>query len=54
VIVQDDPGFVAKERGDFRLRKSSVALQRGFVNPPIEKIGLYRDRFRRHLRGVER
>ncbi|MCR4439638.1 MAG: right-handed parallel beta-helix repeat-containing protein [bacterium] len=48
-ILEGDPGFVAKERGDFRLRKGSVALQRGFVNPPIEEIGLYRDRFRRHL-----
>lgn len=49
VILNGDPGFMALDKGDFRLRKGSPALQRGFVNPPVEKIGLYRDRFRRQV-----
>ncbi len=51
VILDGDPGFIARHKGDFRLRRGSVPLQRGFVNPPVEMIGLQRDRFRRQLPG---
>jgi len=42
-LVGEDPQFVDRARGDFRLRPTSPALGRGFKPIPIEKIGLYRD-----------
>jgi hypothetical protein len=48
--TRDNPGFAAPERGDFSVRKSAPALARtGFKPIPFEKIGLYRDQFRKTL-----
>lgn len=51
VTVQDnftegDPGLLAPERGDFRLREDSPALKLGFQPIPFERIGLYQDEYR--------
>ncbi len=40
-LVDQDPGFVAPEAGDFRLRDDSPALELGFQPIPLERIGLY-------------
>ncbi len=45
--VVKDPGFMDADRGDYRLRKDSPAWKLGFKPIPVEKIGLYRDEFRR-------
>jgi hypothetical protein len=42
-LVDEDPRFVAREKGDFRLRPDSPALKRGFKPIPVEKIGLQKD-----------
>jgi hypothetical protein len=44
-----DPGFVAAEKRDFRLRKDSPAWKLGFKKIPTEQIGLRRDALRRSL-----
>jgi len=46
-FVKNDPGFISVEKMDFRLKKGAPALASGFVPIPAEKIGLYRDEFRR-------
>ncbi len=48
-IIAGDPGFVSLPNGDFRLREDSPAFQLGFEKIPIEKIGLYRDAYRKSL-----
>lgn len=48
-IIAGDPGFVDLPKGDFRLRDDSPALKLGFEKIPIDKIGLYRDRYRTSL-----
>ncbi|MHB8520790.1 MAG: right-handed parallel beta-helix repeat-containing protein [Limisphaerales bacterium] len=54
VVVRDnfvggDPGFVSMAKQDFRLKKNSPVWRLGFQRIPIEKIGLYRDEFRKRL-----
>lgn len=46
-FVDKNPGFVSPERMDFRLKKDAAALGSGFVPIPQDKIGLYRDEYRR-------
>lgn len=50
-IISGDPGFVDAANADFRLREDSPALQLGFKPIPVEKIGLYKDRYRRDLKN---
>ncbi len=47
--IDEDAGFVDEERLDLRLREDSPVYREipGFVPIPYEKIGLYRDEFRR-------
>lgn len=45
-LTQGDPGLVAPQKGDFRLKEDSPALKLGFKPIPIEKIGLYQDEYR--------
>ena len=45
-LTEGDPGLVAPEKGDFRLRDDSPALKLGFKPIPFDKIGLYRDEYR--------
>jgi hypothetical protein len=45
-LTEGDPGLVAPEKGDFRLRDDSPALKVGFKHIPFGKIGLYRDEYR--------
>jgi hypothetical protein len=49
-LVGADPGFVAPERMDFRLKKDSPAWRIGFRQIPVEQIGLRDDEYRRALR----
>ncbi len=42
-LIGEDPHFVDRESGDFRLRDDSPAFRLGFERIPIEKIGLYED-----------
>jgi len=51
-LVGENPGFVAPERLDFRLKKESPAWRLGFKPIPVEKIGLQPDADRRELRQV--
>lgn len=51
VLVRDnwlegDPGFVAPEKGDFRLKKTSPLRRLGFKEIPVARIGLQPDRYR--------
>jgi hypothetical protein len=48
-LVDEDPHFVAPGRRDFRLKPDSPAYALGFQPIPVEKIGLYRDEYRRFL-----
>ena len=48
-VIAGDPGFVSLANGDFRLREGSPAFQLGFEKIPVEKIGLYRDTYRKSL-----
>lgn len=41
-LLDTDPGFMDREKQDFRLRDDSPALKMGFRAIPIEKIGLYK------------
>lgn len=45
-LLNDAPGFVAAEFGNFALRSDSPAWQLGFQRIPLERIGLYRDQYR--------
>jgi hypothetical protein len=45
-LIEGDPGFVAPEKGDFRLKPDAPALKMGFRPIPLEKIGLYKDEYR--------
>jgi len=42
-LVDEDPRFVDRAKGDFRLQDTSAALKLGFKPIPVEKIGLYKD-----------
>ena len=46
LLFDGDPGFVDAAKGDFRLRKDSPALKRGFKPIPFDKIGLVPDEYR--------
>ena len=48
-LVDVDPHFVDLDKKDFRLRADSPAFALGFREIPVEKIGLYRDIYRRRL-----
>ncbi len=45
-FVGPDPGFVAPDKMDFRLRSDAAPLQHGFQNIPMDEIGLRVDQFR--------
>jgi len=45
-FVDQDPRFIDREGGDFRLRADSPAQATGFRPIPVVRIGLYRDRRR--------
>jgi len=45
-VVDQDPHFIDRAGGDFRLRADSPAYQMGFRPIPIVRMGLYRDRRR--------
>ncbi len=45
-LTEGDPGLVAPEKGDFRLKDDSPALKLGFRPIPFDKIGLYQDEYR--------
>jgi len=48
-FLPGNPGLVDPEHGDFRLQPDSPAFAMGFEPIPIDKIGLYRDEYRRTL-----
>ncbi len=48
-LVDTDPRFVDREKGDFRLRDDSPAFRLGFRRIPLEKIGLVEDGYRKEL-----
>ncbi len=50
-LTEGDPGFVAPDRMDFRLRDDSPALALGFGRIPPNEIGLYKDEYRQSLAG---
>lgn len=45
--IGPDPGFASIEQMDFRLRQDSPAWKIGFKEIPWERIGLFRDEYRR-------
>lgn len=45
-LTEGNPGFVAPEKGDFRLKEASPALKLGFRPIPFDNIGPYRDEYR--------
>ena len=45
-LTDGDPGLVAPDKGDFRLKDNSTALKLGFKPIPMEQIGLYQDEYR--------
>lgn len=47
-LTEGDPGLIAPEKGDFRLKEESPALKLGFKPIPFEKIGPYPDEYRRN------
>ena len=50
-VTQSDPGFVDLAAGNFALRKDSEVFTKipGFQNIPLDKMGLYIDKYRRKL-----
>ena len=46
-LVDTDPLFVDAANGNFQLRDDSPAYKLGFQKIPAEKIGLYKDEYRR-------
>ncbi len=44
-----EPGFVNASKNDYRLKPDSPAWRLGFEEIPIEKIGLYKDNYRKTL-----
>lgn len=45
-LTEGDPGLVAPDKGDFRLKKDAPARKLGFKPIPFDKIGPYRDEYR--------
>jgi hypothetical protein len=48
--IGPDPGFIAPEKLDFRLKPDSPVWRLGFQAIPVEKIGLQDDKHRRELK----
>jgi hypothetical protein len=46
-FVGQDPGFVSRDTGDFRLKDGSPAYKTGFKPLPWDKIGLLNDKYRK-------
>ena len=46
-LVDEDPGFVDRAQLNFQLKDGSAPLRHGFQRIPMERIGLYRDEFRK-------
>lgn len=44
-LINEDPHFVDAAKLDFRLKEDSPAFNIGFKPIPIEKIGIFKDRF---------
>jgi len=42
-----DPGFIAPDKLDFRLKPDAPLLQQGYKSVPMDQIGLHNDEFRR-------
>lgn len=49
-VIGKDPGFVNLAGGDFRLKKDSPVWKLGFKPIPVDKIGLYRDAYRKAIK----
>ncbi len=49
-LIDKDPHFVDRAKGNFQLRDDSPAYKLGFKRIPIEKIGLLKDRRRTRIR----
>jgi hypothetical protein len=52
-FVGDDPGFVAPDKMDFRLKPDAAPLRNGFQNIPWDEIGLRVDEFRQAVPARE-
>lgn len=48
-IINIDPLFVDRAKGNFQLRDDSPAFKKGFKKIPFDKIGLYADEYRKNL-----
>ncbi len=48
-FVGEDPGFLAPDKLDFRLKPDAAPLQQGFQNIPCDQIGLQIDEFRKTI-----
>lgn len=48
-LIPGNPGFVDIKNENFHLKENSPAFVLGFQKIPIEKIGLYKDKFRKSL-----
>lgn len=48
-LIDDAPGFVSVDLPDLRLNDDSLAWGMGFSRIPTEKIGLYKDEYRKNL-----
>jgi hypothetical protein len=53
--TNDDPGFIDAANMNFQLRKDSVVYKKlpGFKKIPFERIGLYRDKYRKTLAATD-
>ena len=49
-FFEGNPGFQDVTNQDFNLKKSSPAYDLGFKEIPIEKIGLYTDKYRKSIK----
>ena len=49
IFFKGNPGFVNIKNKNFQLKDDSPAFKTGFTRIPIEKIGLYKDEFRKRL-----
>jgi len=45
-LTDGDVGLIAPEKGNFRLKDNSTALRLGFIPIPVQKIGIYEDKYR--------
>lgn len=53
-LTEGDPGFVDPANGNFQLRDDSPAYKLGFKRIPMDKIGLYVDKYRPTLPRAKR